>query len=187
MARVEPNYQSDEFAAEDSEGPYQFLFDIKTRSADKEATYNLYAIVRNINEPPYLSSLNESNLQDEYINTDCASNPYASCIEYAPTLRINVDSSRQFEFFVGDDYEGQSMRVQFKTFSDNHFEPEFSASRCTGLRNRTSLLQCTADIPESIFNASSNGDVLKTVLVLRGADGNATVDTHFPVYLTINK
>jgi len=187
MARVEPNSSSDEFDVESSEGPYQFLFDIKTRSADKEATYNLYAIVRNINEPPYLSSLNEGNLQDEYINTDCASNPYGSCIEYAPTLRINVDSSRQFEFFVGDDYEPQSMRVQFKTFSDNHFEPEFSASRCTSLRNRTSLFQCTADIPESIFNASSNGDVLKTVLVLRGADGNATVDTHFPVYLTINK
>ena len=187
MARVEPNYSSDEFAAEDSEGPYQFLFDIKTSSAEKEATYNFYAVVRNINEPPYLSTLNANNLSDEYIYTDCSSNPYSSCIEYAPTLKINVDSSRQFEFFVGDDNEGQALSLDFKTFSDNHFQPEFSGSRCTSLKNRTTELQCTADIPQSIFDAASSGDILKTVMVLRGSDGNATVETHFPVYLTINK
>ena len=92
----------------------EFLYDfnIKLTNADKSVEYKFTAEVAALEESPFLSALNGDNLRDEYINVDCSTNPYGSCIEYAPSLHLDTTpGERTFEFYVRDDYGGSTGRL----------------------------------------------------------------------------
>ena len=186
MALIEPDHNLD-YGNAGSEGPTNFDFDLKLTNADKSEVYSFTAEVAALNEHPFLSPLNGDNLFDEYINTDCSANPYGSCIEYAPTLRVNTAAGeRTFEFYVKDDARGSTqIAVDFVTFSNNHAEA--SSSSCVAVAsNDANHIKCTGTIQQSVYESSSIGDTLKTVLRLTDTyPGVDTLTSYFPVYVTL--
>jgi hypothetical protein len=173
MALIEPDHNLD--------------FDLKLTNADKSEVYSFTAEVAALNEHPFLSPLNGDNLVDEYIYTDCSANPYSSCIEYAPTLRVNTAAGeRTFEFYVKDDARGTTqIAVDFVTFSNNHAEA--SRLSCVAVAsNDANHSKCTGTIQQSVYESSSIGDTLKTVLRLTDTyPGDDTLTSYFPVYVTL--
>ena len=170
------------------EGIPFYDFNIKLTNADKSVEYKFTAEVAALEESPFLSALNGDNLRDEYINVDCSTNPYGSCIEYAPSLHLDTTpGERTFEFYVRDDYGGSTGRlnVTFFAFSENHFDA--SLISCNSISGDSFHAKCTANIPQANYDAASIGDTLKTVLrVSDTAPGRPnTTESHFPVYVTL--
>ena len=191
MGLLEPNYDFDYNPTGTrivQEGVSFYDFDLKLINGNQSVVYAFTADVSSLNEYPFLSPMNGDNLHDEYINTDCSSNPYGSCIEYAPSLRVNTpEGAATFEFYIGDDYGGSSgsLNADFVTFSSNHVEA--FTSNCNNVSNDSSFqLRCTGTIRQSDYDSASIGDTLKTVLRLRDSgSGRETLTSYFPVYVTL--